>query len=272
MQLYAFEKNESVFVDDAEKGASYTCTECGQEIRVRGGRYNIRHFYHVKPKRLCEYQRRSLTHIAIQRALVEEFPKGEISLETRIKKGGRIADALWKREKIVFEVQCSQISLMEVMRREDDYSALGYKIVWILSDRKFNKRFVSPAERELRKKATYYASHAFNAKGCFYDQFEIIHHSRRVKKLPPLPISIRYRYPIQKCDDKLPGILLARERHGGHFSHGDLYYRSLKHPAFRRLLLKIENEHLKKIKPSIQKMAKKEGREMFSFLLKKSFH
>jgi len=237
MQLHAFGKNGLIYVDDAEKGVPYTCAGCKQEVRVRGGRFNIRHFYHVNPKKKCVFRPRSLTHLAIQQAIMKMFPKGEIALEFPMPAIKRRADAFWNKKKIVFEVQCSRITLMEVERRERDYAKVGCRVVWILSDKKFNKRLVSPAEKELRLKPCYYSSHAHGMSGYFYDQFELIQRSVRTRKSPRTKVRLSRFYLVKDQKKITPRILKSR---GSIYFHGDLMHTALRYPRFRRNLVRAE--------------------------------
>jgi competence CoiA-like predicted nuclease len=50
----------------------------------------------------------------------------------------RIADLVWEEKKIIFEIQCSEISSLEAARRTRDYGMKGYEVIWILDDRVFS--------------------------------------------------------------------------------------------------------------------------------------
>ena len=115
---------------------------------------------------------KSLAHHEIQCYLKKQI--ANLELEKQI--GARRADGVWEDRKIVFEIQISFISLNEVKSRIDDYAKHGYQVVWILHDRLFNSRSVSPAEKFLRSFCpTYYCNGGF-----IYDQLEVVHGERRV--------------------------------------------------------------------------------------------
>lgn len=244
----------------------YTCAGCKQEVRVRGGRFNIRHFYHVNPKKKCVFRPRSLTHIAIQQAILKMFPKGEITLEHPMPEIKRRADAYWSKKKVVFEVQCSRITLMEVERRERDYARVGCRVVWILSDKKFNKRLVSPAEKELRMRPCYYANHSHGMSGYFYDQFEVIHRSVRTRKTPRTRVRLSKFYLVDDPKKVTPKILKNR---GPLYFHGDLMHNALRYPRFRRNLVRTERfKSLIKVLSFKQRIKKWIGTRFDNLLMK----
>lgn len=130
------------------------------------------------PRRLGK----SIAHAEIQHHLKKQIP--EIELEKTV--GNRRADALWEAKKIVFEIQFSSISREQALLRSQDYTALGYHVVWILHDQQFNQKRASLAERFLRQSyPTYYTNG-----GIFYDQIEIFDGKMRRYQSDPLPIQL----------------------------------------------------------------------------------
>ena len=147
-------------------------------------------------------------------------------MEHRFSKGERIADVVWFPRKIVFEVQCSPISLAEVKGRIIDYHALGFEVVWILHDKHFNKTTLSGAERYIRQHSSYFSDIRKDRGGMLYDQFEKIVEARRVVKGKPLPISPTEPLPFpSRVEDKLPSLLLVRQESSLFFFRGDLFDR-----------------------------------------------
>jgi competence protein CoiA-like protein len=136
----------------------------------------------MEPIRTFKGHSKSLAHWQIQHHLKSLIPT--LLLEKRVE--NRIADALWEEQKIVFEIQCSPLSLEEAQKRCHDYISLGYTPVWILHDRTFNHKSVAKAERFLRTKSpTYYTNGDL-----IYDQFDCAHDLKKVYQGPPLPINI----------------------------------------------------------------------------------
>ena len=116
---------------------------------------------------------RSERHLAVQMALKERLP--EIELERPFLSICRVADLFWEAQGLVFEIQCSPISELEVERRVRDYRALGLVVVWILDDRLYNKRRLKPAERQIRRGLSYFASVEKESLAVeIYDQLEFL--------------------------------------------------------------------------------------------------
>lgn len=181
MQLYALKKDSLISAASARRSETYSCPECQGTLRKRGGEVRQSHFYHIRRPASCRQHAKSLAHLQIQLHLKSLIPS--LSLEKRIK--NRIADTLWEDQKIVFEIQCSPLSLHEAKNRCLDYLSYGYTPVWILHDKSFNKSHLSPAEDYLRSQATTYYTNGH----LIYDQFDICHHLRRTYRGPPLPIN-----------------------------------------------------------------------------------
>lgn len=131
---------------------------------------------------------KSSAHVQFQRYLKLILPdlllekKIIISLDVH-----RIADGCWEKEKLVFEIQCSPISLKEAKDRSLDYMKAGYTPVWILHDKKFNKRRLSLAEAYLRKQLPTF----FTNGGEVYDQFDICQNRNRLLRGPKLTVDLR---------------------------------------------------------------------------------
>ncbi len=128
----------------------------------------------------CSQVGKSIAHQAIQFHLKKHIPP--LELEKTFQK--RRADAVWEEKKIIFEIQLSPLLLQEALSRIQDYSCLGYQVVWILHDRLFNGVKVLPVEKFLRKSCPTY----FTNGETFYDQMEVINGKRRLYRGDPLPI------------------------------------------------------------------------------------
>lgn len=181
MQLYALDENSPVLAGEAVKQKNYQCPECLTFVRLRGGPHRQFHFYHTRSRPSCRQHQKSLAHLQLQLHLKSLIPNS--SLEKPFSQINRIADVAWEEKRIVFEIQCSPISLSEVQSRSEDYAKVGYTAVWILHDRRFNKKNLSAAEFFLRTRKCY-----FGRENLIYDQFEILQGSRRVLRGPQLPI------------------------------------------------------------------------------------
>jgi competence protein CoiA len=225
MQLYALDKSSLVLAAHAVRDRSYLCPECHGFVRIRGGGRRQIHFYHARRPASCRQHGKSLAHLQIQLHLKSLIPS--LELEKRFE--NRIADAHWAEEKIVFEIQCSPITVQEAKSRCEDYLKLGFTPVWILHDRRYNHFRTSPAEEYLRTHTT-----TFYTDGrAVYDQFDICQNSRRVFRGTKIPVnlSLPQKKPIEP-----------------HFSrswplsfHGDLFQRAT--PQQLEYLKKIVNRY-----------------------------
>lgn len=189
MQLYALLQNQPIFASHAVRGQDYVCPECRSVVRLRGGWRRQRHFYHLKTTTSCRQHLKSVPHLELQLHLKSLIPT--ISLEKPFPSIARIADAAWEDAKIVFEVQCSPISPEEAQARTEDYRSLGWNVVWLLHDRRYNKRNLSPAELYIRSAGAYFFSHLH-----IYDQFDVIQGFRRWYRGPRLSVSLRQPLPL----------------------------------------------------------------------------
>jgi|JI9StandDraft_1071089.scaffolds.fasta_scaffold10773_5 hypothetical protein len=132
-------------------------------------------------------------HRAIQERLVSTLPKGEVVLEKPI--GAHRADVLWEKEKIVFEIQCSPLSLEDAVARSRSYQEKGFALVWILHTKTFNRKRLTSTEIFLRTLPCYYTAMTSRTVLGFYDQVEVIKEMRRV--FTSKPLSIDFTKPLR---------------------------------------------------------------------------
>ncbi len=194
MQLFALDGGKPVFASQALPHRRYQCPECSLPVFLRKGPHRQPHYYHRDLSSYCRQNQKTLEHLHVQQALLQQLPQGEAFLEHAFPSIHRIADVAWLSQGIVFEIQCSPISALEVAKRTADYQSLGLKIVWILHDKRFNKKKLSQAEQHLRHQTCYYTNYSKKGEGIFYDQFEVCQGAHRPFKGPPLPLS--FQLPI----------------------------------------------------------------------------
>jgi competence protein CoiA len=188
MALYALNDGDLIHASDAEPGKIYWCADCFGPVKKRSGRRRFDHFYHLKTAPSCRLYSKTEGHLLAQLYLQKIFPEGAIQLEKPFTKINRIADACLEKEKIVFEIQCSQLSEKEAERRIQDYRSIGYETVWLLDDKRYNKRVIRPAEEYLRKRNTYYIT---ISRSKTYDQFEACSLGRRIKRGKQMPVELQ---------------------------------------------------------------------------------
>lgn len=230
MQLYALDKSTLVLASHAVRDRSYLCPECHGFVRIRGGGRRQIHFYHARRPASCRQHGKSLAHLQIQLHLKSLIPS--LTLEKRFE--SRIADAHWAEKKIVFEVQCSPITLQEAKTRCEDYLKLGFTPVWILHDRRFNRYKLTPAEEYLRCQTT-----TFYTDGrTIYDQFDVCQDFRRIFRGPKILVN-----PAKPQKKSIKPLF---SRCWPLSFHGDLFHR----------INPEQLEHLKKIQKKYQKQRK----------------
>lgn len=171
MQWIALDHNRSITAAEAEKKKTYQCPECSSPVRLRSGPHRQAHFYHLHSSSKCYQHKKSDEHLGLQILLASGIASDEVRIERPFPEIKRIADIAWEKRKIIFEIQCSPITEQEVRNRNEDYQSIGWKLIWILSDKKFNKRKLSAAEAVLRLQTCYFSQWQ-NRK--VYDQCEIL--------------------------------------------------------------------------------------------------
>lgn len=211
---------------DAKPHIPYSCLECRSALKLRKQKGKIPHFYHLKTSPSCRLYSKSEEHLLIQLAIQKILPPNETTLEHPLPSIHRIADVLWEKQKIVFEIQCSPISEEEVKKRFQDYASLNYQIVWILDDRLFNKKIVRKSENYLRRNLCYFVQIKPNF--LFYDQLEIIDFSKRIKKGPKIPIDLTKLHSIKQTPS-LSTLSQIKERiaNSSRYFENDLVHKAL---------------------------------------------
>jgi competence protein CoiA len=145
-------------------------------------------------------------HKAVQEHVISLLPPGQALLEHPFP--GRFADVAWPEMKIIFEIQCSPISPKEVAKRIDDYQSFGYRVIWILHQKTFNKRLVARSEMYLRThRMALFTNITIAGQGSIYDQQETI--KGMIRTYRSLPLSVDLKRPIfQKPSPKKRGLNL----------------------------------------------------------------
>jgi competence protein CoiA len=232
MQWVALKQTERVPAANAEKGVEYLCPECFSPVQMRSGPHRRPHYYHISKNILCRQHGKTAFHLETQFAILKVLPQNEGILEYAFPSIGRIADVAWVEKKIVYEVQCSNITFKEIQERTHDYQSLGLFVVWILHDRRYNRRRLSAAEMFLKKQLHYFSSIDAKGLGALYDQFSVIRKARRTFKGTKLPISIAkpYRMDELEANREWPEAVLSRKEFIEIGFEGDLVDRIQKSP------------------------------------------
>jgi competence protein CoiA len=155
----------------------------------------------------------------------------------------RVADLLWEKKKLVFEIQCSTLYEAEAEARIKEYRNGGYEIAWILDDRIFNKHRLRPAEKFLRRHLAYFASVRRSAPSYFYDQFEIFHGEKRIKKGREIAIHLQHIQPLPsvRWPAELPSQIENRIPNSPWYFERDLIHRTLLSQRYPSYKLSLQN-------------------------------
>lgn len=220
MQFFALDNSTIVFAEEALKGKTYVCQECNNLLGIKQDPYLKKYFFHLHTTPKCHQSHKDQTHLAIQKALLNLLPYGK--LEYYFPTIHRIADIVCLKQKLVFEIQCSPISLREVEERIKGYESLGLTTIWILHERHFNQKNLSPAEHYLRRRICYFTSINPSGTGIFYDQLEFFKSYHRLYKGPPLILENLLPKPIHQIPKTFPKILKEKLRQTPLYLSGDL--------------------------------------------------
>lgn len=114
---------------------------------------------------------KSFYHIQTQNFLCHFFSKEQILLEAPFPEIKRRADCLLPEKKIVFEVQCSPISMQELSTRNANYAKAGYLTIWILHEKLlYSTKKMSFLLRSLVPFPHYFSCVDTHGKGMIYDR------------------------------------------------------------------------------------------------------
>lgn len=195
MQLFSHDHfGNLILAKNALKQMDYKCLECSAPLRVRMGHIRHPHFYHYRKRSVCRQAGKSLTHLQVQHFIQLKIGAHEAELEKHFESIKRIADVVWEKEKLIFEIQISPMSIQECKERTIDYNSLGYQVIWILHEKTYNQLRISPLEFSLFKKNLYFTNINDCGIGMIYDQWSFNKKGLRIKTLSPLPIEINAPY------------------------------------------------------------------------------
>jgi competence protein CoiA len=191
MAFYAVDDDDLIDAADAEPRKIYWCLDCFGPVKRRVGKNRLSHFYHLKTTPQCRLYSKTEDHLLAQIQLQKSFPEGALQMERPFIQIDRVADLCWEKEKVVFEIQCSPMSEKEAEMRIHDYRSVGYEVIWLLDDKRYNKRVARPAEEFLRQFSTYYLLIEKGLTSRCYDQFEIFSDGKRVRRGRRIPLDLQ---------------------------------------------------------------------------------
>jgi competence protein CoiA len=240
MQIYALDsQGTSISSFEAHRQTNYYCLECQKIVRLRSGEKRHPHFYHLDLSPNCRQSNKSLTHLSVQLHLQEELGINLCLLEKRFPSISRIADCYWVSQKIVFEIQCSPISLQEIQERQADYLSLGIEIVWILHDKQFNQKTLSPAEIFLRPYPHFYTNITSQRRGFIYDLAVLDEYQTRIDRSEPLPLSLKEVVRFPSFPKQFSSHFVQQKQKWSLSFKGDLFH-AAEHPEIMRCLARFK--------------------------------
>lgn len=248
MSLCAVDEDHLIYASAAVDGKIYWCLDCFGPVKKRKRGRNFAHFYHLKASPACRLYSKALDHLVAQKELMRLLPPGELQIERPFIKIARVADVCWEKEKIIFEIQCSTMTEKEASMRNADYRSLGYDVVWLLDDRRYNKKNLKAAEEFLRTQNAYFLS---LKRMEVYDQFEVFIEKRRVRKGKALLLDlfkVRKAPKIEFEEKHTPRQILRLKC--ARFFYGDRLSLALRFPDRMQREKAIEEEVLRKDKRS----------------------
>mgnify|MGYP002783978674 CR=1 FL=1 len=229
MALYALYEETPIHADDATADHFYLCLECRAKVYLYKTRHARPRFRHFHRRSCCRLKRNTKEPLLIQQTLLELLRLKKTALETPLPSIRRIADLLWEEKKLVFEVQCSKIPLLEAKQRMNDYASLGYTVVWLLDDRIFNQYTADASEQFLRKNLAYFFNFPTRSTPLrFYDQLEIFRGSKRIHKSFALHVDLSkpMKLPLDFSSKSLPMQIAEQTNRTTLCFFGDLLWRA----------------------------------------------
>lgn len=217
MLKFAFDaKRHIIPISRAQKNIFYTCIECGKKL-IPKLKAKSPHYAHAQ-QGACRQKGTSLTHTQTQRSVQALFPCGTCFLEHPFPKLGRIADVYYPKRKLIFEIQCSPISIEEVEKRNADYSSLGIQVIWILHASRYNPRMPGSLQKNIQHIPFYYSCIDEKQKGFIFDLHPIS------KKVLQVDLAAQPKRPKFFITKKHPLETLRRKKWALSF-RGDLIWR-----------------------------------------------
>lgn len=131
---YAKQNNGSLITaHEAQRGSAYFCPHCAETVVLRQGTVKRAHFTHIKRNCRPNHSGETLTHYKAKYRLAQDLQLlgYEVQIEPQIRQGSQIPDLLLNN-KVVVELQFSNITLVELQRRTSNYELLGYMVCWVV--------------------------------------------------------------------------------------------------------------------------------------------
>ncbi|MBP2622847.1 competence protein CoiA [Streptococcus oricebi] len=127
----------------------FFCPACAGPLCLRQGPVMQAHFAHLSLKN-CQYQSENEgpEHLGLKATLFAWARRsGPVKVEAFLAELGQIADLL-VGEKVALEIQCSPLSQARLKERSQSYQEQGYQVIWLLGERLWLKKSLTPLQRD----------------------------------------------------------------------------------------------------------------------------
>lgn len=136
--LVALHGNQRLDAFSANKGPSYACPNCGEEVILKQGRIVIHHFAHKPPTECSWAKGETREHLLAKTVIRDAFRarsyQAEFEAEVLSGRGDRRADVLLTNAsgaRVAIEVQHTPILYDAIERRTGAYAAVGVPVIWV---------------------------------------------------------------------------------------------------------------------------------------------
>ncbi len=136
--LIALHENQRVDAFSANKGPTYFCPNCGDEVILKQGRIVIHHFAHKPPTDCSWAKSETREHLLAKTVIRDAFRnrsyQAEFEAEILSGAGDRRADVLLTNRsgrRVAIEVQHTPILYDAIERRTGAYAIAGAPVIWV---------------------------------------------------------------------------------------------------------------------------------------------
>lgn len=128
--LFALDnEGNKIYIDSTKMSEEYFCPCCGSKMIIKMGDIRVHHFAHPIDQICKDTWHYDMTewHYDWQ----NKFPKNNQEVVKEFNGEKHRADVLIEEAKVVFEFQHSPLSPKEFEERNNFYTRLGYKVIWV---------------------------------------------------------------------------------------------------------------------------------------------
>lgn len=129
---------------------TFYCPSCQSPVRLKKGQIKCWHFAHIAGEQAyCHTENESEEHLFLKAKLYKTLSKDyDVEIEKYLAKTNQVID-VFVSPQLALEVQCSSISSSKLTERSLQYQEQGLYVVWLLGERLWLKKRLSPLQRRL---------------------------------------------------------------------------------------------------------------------------